>query len=896
MLPTQATYSAPNSTQKKSADIKCVQTTKGWVCALCFPLGHPSRALERVMNLAELRTHAAGNHYASLGQDEWDNYGKSNHLLISQLLITSTTVKNSVYFEAQFRNQSSLGFNNGVMHGPPTIASQKTPTNKAGVLKRTYVQKAESIAPESAFDLMETMINFNPIANDDAANLSSPTTPVSKTGPSGDSYAHLQFNMAPQDESEIITSPDTPSRKKSVTPKNPLRQRLSENPSFESAVSVHGLAKVQAAGNIGLQRCLDRQARGLPRTSNVPLQFAATPRNGTMDLPLTAANYAAAGMPNIQIEKPTRRTKKIDRRRQRSSSLNIADAAGIDTFQLTNTATTNTSLNIFGVPATIYGQAPGAAYKSHAYKSIYADAPSQNQLPHPELSLPGLSFADQSISNIGLDNICESFDFNSYMADTNCTVGNDSAVEATAPQQNTDTVDDFFTWAGITNHNIAPSNDIERFDADFFNIANIANTDSSEIDAMLGYGNSSSPQSSNHNFTIFKATSFEYGPAGVQVLKDAEAIISARSSLSGTSSTAFASSLNALSPSLAGSNDSSVTKASVPVVKTLSGAVAQEMAAVPLSIQELESAYKALTQELALQKGLHQADIRRRKLEEEKTTQRRENEARIKKKTDARYQRLKDQRKANEILTKQLADQKKTNDDLRKLLAQEKTSREEDKERHSAEFKEQTELVTRANATISRQVSEIDMQKKQLRQKTRVVAATTTREAEAMRAPVMQKPTIDRRKLVTAKKPVASIQAPERLVSAYDKGRKITQPSNVATAIDSTRASSSIKRAAPGASTSSSTREQVIKKARITVAGDAPRKLVPDSKGGYHWSNKFDTSDKLVGEEKKKADAEHDKEWLKIMNEHTDNKFPGNSLGIRGHLPDPKRFNDHGRF
>ncbi|TGO16341.1 hypothetical protein BTUL_0029g00310 [Botrytis tulipae] len=879
MLPIQTTNSAPNSAQKKSADIKCVQTTKGWVCALCFPLGHPSRALERVMSLAELRTHAAGNHYASLGQDEWDNY-----------------VKNSVYFEAQFRNQSSLGLNDGVIHAPPTLISQKTPTNKAGALKRTYVQKAESVASESAFDLMETMINFNPIANNNVTNFALPTTPVFKTGPSSDPYAHLQFNMAPQDESEIITLPNTPSRKKSVTPKNPLRQRLSENPSFESAVSVHGLAKVQAAGNIGLQRYLDRQARGLPRTSNVPLQFASNPRNGTMDLPLTAANYAAAGMPNIQVEKATRRTKKVDRRRQGSNSLNIADAASVDTFQLTNTATTNTSLNIFGVPATIFGRAPGAAYKSHAYKSIYADAPSQNQLPLPELSLPGLSSADQSIINNGLDNICESFDFNAYMANPNCTVGNDSAFETTASQQNTDTVDDFFTWAGIPNHNVAPSNDTERFDADFFNIANIANTDSSEIDAMLGYGNSSSPQDNNHNFTIFKATSFEYGPAGVQALKDAEATISARSSLSGTSSTTSASSLNALSPSLAGPNDCYVIKASVPVVKTLSGAVAPDMAAVPLSIQELEAANKALTQELALQKGLHQADVRRRKLEEEKTIQHREDEARIKKKTDARYQRLKDQRKANEVLTKQLADQKKTNDDLRKLLAQEKTSREEDKERHSAEFKEQTELVTRANATIFRQVSEIDMQKKQLRQKTRVVATTTTRKAKAMRDPVMQKPTIDRRKLLAAKKPAASIQAPERLVSAYDKGRKITQPSNVAATINSTRASSSRKRSAPEASASSSAREHVIKKARITVAGDAPRKLVPDGKGGYHWSNKFDTSDKLVGEEKKKADAEHDKEWLKIMNEHTDNKVPGNSLGIRGHLPDPKRFNDHGRF
>ncbi|TGO85954.1 hypothetical protein BPOR_0349g00090 [Botrytis porri] len=137
MSTTQKTNSAPTSAQKKSTDIKCVQTTKGWVCALCFPLGHPSRAFERVMNLTELRNHAAGNHYTYLGQDEWDNY-----------------VKQSVYFEAQFRNQSSLGLNNGITNTPPTTASQKTPTNKAGVLKRTYVKKDNPAAAESAFDLM----------------------------------------------------------------------------------------------------------------------------------------------------------------------------------------------------------------------------------------------------------------------------------------------------------------------------------------------------------------------------------------------------------------------------------------------------------------------------------------------------------------------------------------------------------------------------------------------------------------------------------------------------------------------------------------------------------------------------------------------------------------------
>ncbi|KAK6612340.1 hypothetical protein H4I96_01553 [Botrytis cinerea] len=940
MSATQATNSAPTSAQKKSADTKCVQTTKGWVCALCFPLGHSSRALERVMNLAELRAHANGNHYASLGQHEWDNY-----------------VKNSVYFEAQFRNHSSLGLNNGVIHGPTTLVSQKSPANQVGLLKRPYVKKATPATTESAFDLMETMINFNQTANDNdnATNYAFPTTALSKAGPSSDPYAHLQFDMASQDESEIILSPNTPSRKKNFTPKNPLRQRLSENPSFESAVSVHGLAKVQAAGNIGLQRYLDRQARGLPRTSNIPLQLGSTPRNGTMDLSLTAANYAAAGMPNIHTDKATRRTKKIYHRHQGSTSLGATQVARNNTSPLTNTATTNASLNIFGVPAAIYGQAPGAAYESHTYKSIYADAPSQEQLPLPDLSLPGLSFADQPLNNTGLNDIYGSFDFDAYMADSNCAFDSDSAVENTTPQQNTNSVNDFFTWAGIPNQNVAPLNNTEKIGADFFTTANTANTQSSEIDAMLHYGNFSSPQDNNHNFTIFKADSLEYGPAGVQVLKDAEAIISARSSSSGARSTA-----------------SSATNTSAAATKTLPSTVAPDTPATPLSLQELEAANKALTEELAFQKGLHQADVRRRKLEAKKAIQRREDEARLKKKADARYKRLIDQRKANQVLTKQLADEKESNDDLRMLLAQEKTSRQEDKQRHNAEFKAQTELVVKANAAISRQTSVENKQKKQIAQKktqvaaaattnkeveamlapaiqkkAQVVADTTNQKAEAVRAPVIQKKTqvvadttnqkaeaflattaareaqvmrgpfiqkaaIDRRKILTAKKPVASIQtpeklaakkpvasiqAPEKLVSAYDKGRKTTHPSNVSTAANPPRPTTSRKRPASDIpAIPALTREHVIKKARTTVAGDAPRKSVPDGNGKFHWDRKFDCSGKLTGEARKEAEVKENAERLRIMNEYTENKVSGEAPVIQGHLIDPKRFNDKGRF
>ncbi|ESZ89995.1 hypothetical protein SBOR_9617 [Sclerotinia borealis F-4128] len=437
MSPTQAPNGSPASSQKKTADNKCVLTTKGWVCALCFPFDDPSRALERVLNFAELKAHAAGNHYAQLGQNEWETY-----------------VNKSVYYEAHFKNQGDLGLNGGVMHGPPTIAFRKTLTKQAGVSKRKYVRKVKPVF-ESALDLMESMINFDGNA-DDRVKFETPASPggsqdgnsemsdvdvgpnspqtdigigsffdpfaahhqysmhpmgVSQVGTSpttpqasaisfyGQSTAQNQYGMHPIEGSQVVASPSTPSRKKAAAPKNPLRQRLSENPSFESAVSVHGLAQVRAAGNAGLQRYLERQARGLPRAANVPLTLSP-PRNGTMGLPLTAANYAAAGMPSIQVEKAARRTKKVDRRRQASTSLSIADDVNADTSPSTNAVPINLSLNEFGVPATIFGQAPGAVYKSHTYKSIYAEMTPKEQLPLPEFSLPELSLPELSLHEL----------------------------------------------------------------------------------------------------------------------------------------------------------------------------------------------------------------------------------------------------------------------------------------------------------------------------------------------------------------------------------------------------------------------------------------------------------------------------------------------------------------
>ncbi|APA09733.1 predicted protein [Sclerotinia sclerotiorum 1980 UF-70] len=701
----------PNSPQasplSKGSDIKCVQTTKGWVCALCFPLRHPSRALERVLSLVELKSHAAGTHYASLGEHEWENY-----------------VNQSVYYEAQFRGQSNVGLNGGVMHGPPTIASQKTIANKPGVLKRKYVKKAKPAA-ETSFDLMETMINFgerdskdmikgfaSPGGNQDgdsemndvdsvsttlkaytgsfsnpstaqpqrfmhpmntahlaespaslqtstdsfynqfvARNQSSihsmdvsqinttKTTPhtgnvsycntsvanygmhqmgVSKMGASpintqsgisslNNPSTNRQFGMDSMDISQDTSSPSKPSRKKAAASKNPLRQRLSENPSFESAVSVHGLARVQAAGNAGLQRCLDRQARGLPRTSNIPLSLnSSPPRNSTMGLPLSAANYAAAGMPNLHVEKAMRHTKKADRRRQVSLSLSNTDVEDNITASA-DPLPTNPSLNDFGVPAAIFGQAPAAIYKSHTYKSIYAESippkehppsgssffdfafskmsqlhtnndviqqdPScqvgtiglfdhgqnteftdsfvsgildetfgayssghQNITKHSGRNISRTLEPDQLLNDVGLDGISEVFDFNAFVADPNYNTDDNSTVDDTIPQQNTGTFNVSFATSDIPEQSPAPQHNTAKFD-DFFSAAGIPKKHDSELNAMFGFGNPSSPTNTTHNFEIFHTASLEYGAAGLEAVKAAQAGVSAGEPLSPSSST-----------------------------------------------------------------------------------------------------------------------------------------------------------------------------------------------------------------------------------------------------------------------------------------------------------------------------------------------------------------------
>ncbi|CAD6441908.1 e22bdcbc-903e-4ce4-8f6d-bac6deebe0ff [Sclerotinia trifoliorum] len=686
----------PNSPQasplNKSSDIRCVQTTKGWVCALCFPLGHPSRAIERLLDISELKSHAAGSHYASLGEHEWKNY-----------------VNHSVYYEAQFRGQSSLGLNDGVMHGPPTIASQKTIANKAGVLKRKYPKKAKPVV-ETAFDLMETMINFDgktdakdrikgfapPGGNRDEGSEmsdveSAPTTlqayigslsnlstaqhqlfrqpmnsahiaePLNSlqtgTGPFYNQFvAQNQFSMHSMEVSQVDTtkatphtgdgsycdtstanygmhqagvfqvgaspinnpsttnlhfgtdsmdipqatsSPSKPSRKKAASSKNPLRQRLSENPSFESAVSVHGLARVQAAGNVGLQRYLDRQARGLPRASNIPLPLASSPpRNSTMGLPLTAANYAAAGMPNIHVEKAVRRTKKVDRRRQVSLSLsNIADVED----NTTPYANPPPTLNEFGVPTAIFGKAPGAVYKSHTYKSIYAEStPPKEHLPS-EASFFDFSFSepsevptknevvqqdpwcqlgtigtfdhgpntdftdsfvsgllnetfgaysgehqnitkhsdrntsrtlepDQLLNDMGLGRISEDFDFNAFIADPKYNFDGVSTVSNTIPQQSTGNFNESFATADIPKQSPVPQHNAAKSE-DFFSAAGIPKTHDSELHALFCFSNPSSPTNTNHNFGVFHTTSLEYGAAGLEAVRTAQAAVSAGKSL-----------------------------------------------------------------------------------------------------------------------------------------------------------------------------------------------------------------------------------------------------------------------------------------------------------------------------------------------------------------------------
>ncbi|KAB8304571.1 hypothetical protein EYC80_003950 [Monilinia laxa] len=581
MSPTQATNgssaTSPASSLKKAADVKCVQTTKGWVCAICFPLDDPSRALERVLSLAQLQAHAAANHYASLGQ-----------------------ITKSVYYEAQFKGQRDLGLDGSVMQGPPTAASQKKLTKQAGVPKRKYVRKNKTVVPESALDLMETMINFDGTFNvnddhfstdslafpggsqdedNDMINFASapntphtpynnagsyndqsvrsrfgmdvspinktPTTPPTAIGSnydqpshsqsemgvshatttpttphsSNDSYydqsTHSRFGMHSTDAPQSVASPSTPSRKKSSASKNPLRQRLSENPSFESAVSVHGLDQVRAAGNVGLQRYLDRQARGLPRTANgsLPLTSPSAPRNGTLGLPLTAANYAAAGMPNLPVEKVVRRTKKVERRRQSSTASSIAGGPDGDASPLV-AVSIDTSLNQFGVPATLFGQAPGAVYKSHAYQSIYAVLAPKEQLPLPEVSLPeipaGLYLPElaHSEDSGAVDSSHEQFQGDVFGASEPMSMGNDGAQDFNFESFSSE------PWSSSEENATAHGNAVPPMSNEAFAefLASISNPAVSEIDAMFGFGDrSNAPSNMYDNFTVFHTTSLEYG-------------------------------------------------------------------------------------------------------------------------------------------------------------------------------------------------------------------------------------------------------------------------------------------------------------------------------------------------------------------------------------------------
>ncbi|KAJ8066378.1 hypothetical protein OCU04_005445 [Sclerotinia nivalis] len=1098
----------PNGSQasplNKGSDIKCVQTTKGWVCALCFPLGHPSRALERVLNLAELKSHASSNHYASLGEHEWKNY-----------------VNQSVYYEAQFRGQSSLGLNGGVMHGPPTIASQKTLANKAGVLKRKYVKKAKPVA-ETALDLMETMINFDgktdakdmiealasPGGNQDGdsemsdvestpsisqacigsffdsstaqhqhgmrpintaqvvaspASLQTGTDPfynqfaaqnqfsmhsmdvsqvattsntphtgnssyydtsaanygmhqmgVSQIGASSNTTqsgissfnnpsTHLQFDMNSIDISQATSSPSKPSRKKAAAPKNPLRQRLSENPSFESAVSVHGLARVQAAGNAGLQRYLDRQARGLPRTSNIPLPLASPPpRNGTMGLPLTAANYAAAGMPNLHVEKVARRTKKVDRRRQASASLSNVDDAEDNNLTSTNPPPTNLSLNEFGVPAAIFGQAPGAVYKSHTYKSIYAEStPPKEQPPLPEVSLFDFSFSefshpptnnevvqqdpscqvgtvgmlndgqhsgftdsfvsglldetfgahsggnqtatkhsgrdisrtlepDQLFNDMGLDGISESFDFNAFVADSNYNFDDDSTVGNTIPQQNTGNFDEFFATAGIPKQNPAPQHNTGKFD-DFFAAAGIPKTHDSELDAMFGFNNSSSPTNTNHSFRIFHTTSLEYGAAGLEAVKAAQAAVSAGEPLPPPSSTAsslvigdsLTPATRATSPVVeASSADGDAVQASEDLYSATStplSSVAESWSSVessqavesPVSVESPSAAESTVVfeplraVELAVsvpvpavpavippemadiiteQQSLLAAMVKRQEEQEAQFTAEIEAqkskaarlgadaEATALHKADIQHQ-LEKQMEINEALTKQLEEQK----DLHKT----------DILRLDAEAKARTRLNAESSATIERQASEIKKLAKQLaQQKAKMLATTTTKEPAVRQVIVARKPLIDTEKLLAAKKPVVPAEPSSAYftnTTAYH-GRKTTVPTNNNTSTTQrTRASreraaslepgrTPRRRAASPEEPAGDKKRRAGDKFRFS-SGNEPRKNVPDGKGGRLCATDIEALAKVPAKVEEK------------IVKKTAERIPTNSLGIKGPLP-----------
>ncbi|QSZ29424.1 hypothetical protein DSL72_003938 [Monilinia vaccinii-corymbosi] len=652
----------PDPSFKKAADIKCVKTTKGWVCAICFPLDDPSRALERVLNLNQLQAHAAANHYASLGPNEWDNY-----------------VQNSVYYEAQFKGQSELALDGDVMQGPP-IASRKNLAKQAGVPKRKYVRKAKTAVNESAFDLMESMINFDGKSNvnndhftgtnafpggsqdkdsetyDLGSTLFTPhpsrtsssfygtsahsqfgmgvsegiTTPnpaFTDIGSYYDHFAHFPFEMGlspgaktptpdigsyydQSGNSELFTLPSTTSCKKSSGSMNPLRQRLSENPSFESAVSFHGLDRVRAAGSAGLQRYLDRQARGLPRTANASLSITSPSpsRNGTLGLPLTAANYAAAGMPNLHVEKVARRSRKVDLRRQASRTSSIAGGAEGDASPSYHVGTINTSLNRFGVPATLFGQAPGAAAQSHAYQSIYAVPAPKEQLPLPEASLPeipsGLYLPELARAEDAgtVATSLEQFEGEVFGTSEPIGMGNDVAGDFAFESFPSE------PWPNSEENEAALGNAVPPMSSEDFAefLATISNP-AYQFDAMFGFGNrSDDPSDTYDNFMVFHTTSLEYGVALETIQAARPASSSSRSPSSGEIAL------------VAGpSTVESVAEVSAPVAETRT-AHTPEMADVAAFFQkQLEEQRIKVEADLQKQLKVHKAIMKKKKMEEQ---------------------------------------------------------------------------------------------------------------------------------------------------------------------------------------------------------------------------------------------------------------------------------------
>jgi hypothetical protein len=168
------------------------------------------------------------------------------------------------------------------------------------------------------------------------------------------------------------------------------RQRLSENPQFESAISAGGDA-IRAAGEARLAQSRAQQAAGIPRKYR---------NNGTMGIPLTAKNYAAAGMPQISSSKLRSNTKPASPRKTAGVRKNTSHSRRLKSASKKLTIDTDMLTSTFNVVRTPVVPLSDAALVNSPFPPTVARKPSARR---SRVTTNGLSSNNMIIPRNDLD-------------------------------------------------------------------------------------------------------------------------------------------------------------------------------------------------------------------------------------------------------------------------------------------------------------------------------------------------------------------------------------------------------------------------------------------------------------------------------------------------------------